>query len=233
MSREDRRRREPHIEEEPVEEWVPKTKLGRMIKDGLINSIEEIIQQNLRIREPEIVDMLIPDLKQEVVDVKMVQKQSDAGELKSFRITVIVGNGAGVVGIGVGKAAEFVPAVRAAESRAKLNTTVYRRGCGSWECRCNEPHSIPFQVRGQSGSVSVILKPAPRGTGIVTSDVGKVVLRIAGMKDVWSIVKGRSRTSSNFAKAVVDALAKTYRMLPPQEWSTIAPSSPTIGEFQS
>ena len=62
------------------------------------------------------------------------------------------------------------------------------------------------------------LRPAPKGTGLVTADVGKIVLRIAGLNDVWSITKGRSRTSSNFAKAFVDALIKTYRMLPPQEW---------------
>jgi small subunit ribosomal protein S5 len=220
MSREDRRRRPPRTEEEPMEEWIPKTHLGRMVKEGHVNSIEEIIQQNYIIREPGIVDVIFPELRQEVVDVKMVQRQSDAGELKSFRITVVVGNGEGVIGIGVGKAAEFVPSVRAAEARAKLRITVFRRGCGSWECRCDDPHSIPFQVKGHAGSIDVTLRPAPKGTGLVTADVGKMVLRIAGLKDVWSITKGRSRTSSNFAKAFVEALTKTYRMLPPHEWAS-------------
>ena len=213
-----RRRRAPRADVNPLDEWVPKTKLGRLVKDGHINSIEEILQNNYRIREPEIVDALFPDLRQEVVDVSMVQRQSDSGQQKSFRLTVIIGNGEGVLGIGVGKAPEFVPAVRAAEARAKLNITMFRRGCGSWECRCHDPHSIPFEVDGTSGSVKVTLRPAPKGTGLVTADVGKIVLRIAGLHDVWSITKGRSRTSSNFAKAYVDALTKTYRMLPPQEW---------------
>ena len=213
-----RRRRAPRADVNPLDEWVPKTKLGRLVKDGHINSIEEILQNNYRIREPEIVDALFPDLRQEVVDVSMVQRQSDSGQQKSFRLTVIIGNGEGVLGIGVGKAPEFVPAVRAAEARAKLNITMFRRGCGSWECRCHDPHSIPFEVDGTSGSVKVTLRPAPKGTGLVTADVGKIVLRIAGLHDVWSITKGRSRTSSNFAKAFVDALTKTYRMLPPQEW---------------
>lgn len=212
------RRRAPRPEINPLDEWIPKTKLGRLVKDGHINGIEEILENNYRIREPEIVDALFPELKQEVVDVSMVQRQSDSGQQKSFRITVIVGNGEGVLGIGVGKAPEFVPAVRAAESRAKLNITKFRRGCGSWECRCHDPHSIPFEVYGTSGSVSVTLRPAPKGTGLVTADVGKIVLRIAGLNDVWSISKGRSRTSSNFAKAFVDALLQTYKMLPPQEW---------------
>ncbi|TFG94951.1 30S ribosomal protein S5 [Candidatus Thorarchaeota archaeon] len=213
-----KRRRAPRADVNPLDEWVPKTKLGRLVKEGHINSIEEILHNNYRIREPEIVDALFPDLRQEVVDVSMVQRQSDSGQQKSFRLTVIIGNGEGVLGIGIGKAPEFVPAVRAAEARAKLNITMFRRGCGSWECRCHDPHSIPFEVDGTSGSVKVTLRPAPKGTGLVTADVGKIVLRIAGLHDVWSITKGRSRTSSNFAKAFVDALTKTYRMLPPQEW---------------
>ncbi|MFW9843217.1 MAG: 30S ribosomal protein S5 [Candidatus Thorarchaeota archaeon] len=218
MSKQRRRRAPRRAEVDPLGEWVPKTKLGRLVKEGHINSIEEILQNNYRIREPEIVDALFPELRQEVVDVSMVQRQSDSGQQKSFRLTVVVGNGEGVLGIGIGKAPEFVPAVRAAESRAKLNITMFRRGCGSWECRCHDPHSIPFEVDGTSGSVRVTLRPAPKGTGLVTADVGKIVLRIAGLHDVWSVTKGRSRTSSNFAKAFVDALTKTYRMLPPQEW---------------
>jgi len=218
MSKQRRRRAPRRAEVNPLDEWIPKTKLGRLVKEGHINSIDEIIHNNYRIREPEIVDALFPDLRQEVVDVSMVQRQSDSGQQKSFRLTVVVGNGEGVLGIGVGKAPEFVPAVRAAESRAKLNITMFRRGCGSWECRCHDPHSIPFEVDGTAGSVRVTLRPAPKGTGLVTADVGKIVLRIAGLNDVWSITKGRSRTSSNFAKAFVDALTKTYRMLPPQDW---------------
>ncbi|NHJ12562.1 MAG: 30S ribosomal protein S5 [Candidatus Thorarchaeota archaeon] len=214
-----RRRRQPKPETSPLDDWVPKTSLGMLVKEGHVNSIEEIFHNNYVIREPEIIDVLVPDLRQEVVDVSMVQRQSDSGQQKSFRITVVVGNGEGIIGIGIGKAAEFVPAVRAAESRAKLNATILRRGCGSWECRCGEPHSIPFEAIGASGSVSVTLRPAPKGTGLVTADVGKIVLRIAGLKDVWSITKGRSRTSSNFAKAFVDALTRTYKMLPPQEWT--------------
>ena len=215
-----RRRRPARVEVNPLDEWVPKTHLGRLVKEGHINSLEEIITNNYKIREPEIVDMLFPDLRQDVVDVTLVQRQSDSGQQKSFRITVVVGNGEGAIGIGMGKASEFVPAVRAAEARAKLNITLFRRGCGSWECRCGDPHSIPFEVNGSSGSVEVKLRPAPKGTGLVTADVAKIVLRIAGLKDVWSFTKGRTRSSANFAKAVVNALVGTYRMLPPQEWRT-------------
>ncbi len=215
-----RKRRAPRAESDPLAEWIPKTHLGKMVKEGHVNSLEEIFLNNYVIREAEIVDTLFPELRQEVVDVTMVQRQSDSGQQKSFRVTVVVGNGEGVIGVGIGKAPEFVPAVRSAEVRAKMNITLFRRGCGSWECRCNDPHSIPFQVKGNSGSVNITLRPAPKGTGLVTADVGKTVLRIAGLHDVWSITKGRSRTSSNFAKAFVDALTKTYHMLPPQEWQS-------------
>jgi small subunit ribosomal protein S5 len=215
-----RRRRQPRRQEtNPLDDWVPKTQLGRLVKEGHINSLDEIISNNYIIRESEIVDVIFPELRQEVVDVNLVQRQSDSGQQKSFRVTVVVGNGEGVIGIGIGKAPEFVPAVRSAEARAKLNISMFRRGCGSWECRCHDPHSIPFQVSGKCGSVNVTLRPAPKGTGLVTADVGKIVLRIAGLNDVWSITKGRSRISSNFAKAFVDALYQTYEMLPPQEWS--------------
>ncbi len=214
-----RKRRQPRSDHDPVQDWEPKTNLGMLVKEGHINSIEEIIENNYTIRESEIVDVLFPDLRQEAVDVTLVQRQSDSGQQRSFRITVVVGNGEGIIGLGMGKAPEFVPAIRAAETRAKMNITLFRRGCGSWECRCDEPHSVPFEVVGRSGSVKVTLRPAPKGTGLVTADVGKIVLRIAGLHDVWSITKGRSRSSSNFAKAFVDALTKTYHMLPPQEWA--------------
>ncbi|TXT53724.1 MAG: 30S ribosomal protein S5 [Candidatus Thorarchaeota archaeon] len=214
-----RKRRRSRQDRNPLDDWDPKTHLGHMVKEGHISSLEAIIEENYNIRESEIVDVLFPDLRQEIVDVSLVQRQSDSGQQKSFRITVVVGNGEGVIGIGIGKAPEFVPAIRSAETRAKLNLTMFRRGCGSWECRCGEEHSLPFQVQGHAGSVSVTLRPAPKGTGLVTADVGKTVLRIAGIKDVWSIRKGRSRTSSNFGKAFVDALVQTFKMLPPQEWS--------------
>ncbi len=213
-----RRSRRGSSERESVSDWKPKTRLGSLVKEGQITSIEEIFLRNLKIREPEIVDFLVPDLKQEVVDVTMVQRQTDAGKKKRFRVTVVVGNENGLIGIGTGKAAEFVPAIRAAEVRAKLNLTIIRRGCGSWECRCDDLHSLPFMVHGKSGSVRVELMPAPRGTGLVTAEVGKVVLRLAGITDAWSKSFGMTRTTANFAKAFVDALKHTYKVLTPMDW---------------
>ena len=199
-------------------EWIPKTRLGMLVKEGKITSIDEIFVNNLPIREPEIVDALLPDLKHEVVSVNFVQRQTDAGEVSRFQVTVVVGNENGYVGIGMGKAKQIRQAIEKAIKSAKLNIVPVRRGCGSWECLCGEPHSVPFKVFGKSGSVEVVLLPAPKGVGLVAGDVAKVVLRLAGIKDVWTRSRGETRTAHNMAKAVYNALKSTYAFKLPTEW---------------
>src|SRR5436309_14953480 len=80
--------------------WVPKTKLGRQVQQGEIVSMEEIFTQGLRIKEPEIVDTLLPNIQQEVLGIGFVQKQTDAGERSRFRAIVAVRNGDGYIGLG-------------------------------------------------------------------------------------------------------------------------------------
>jgi len=198
--------------------WEPRTRVGRMVKDGMITSIEEIFARNLPILEPEIVDVLLPGLKHEVLDVRIVQKMTDAGRVTKFRATVVVGNENGFVGIGKGKARQLRQAIEKAIVNAKLNITPVRRGCGSWECTCGEAHSVPYTVRGKSGSVEVVLKPAPKGTGLVIGDAAKVVLQLAGIRDVWSSTKGETRTTYNFARATYNALRNTYYFVTPVDW---------------
>jgi small subunit ribosomal protein S5 len=201
-----------------LESWVPRTKLGRLVKEGKIVSIKEIFDNNWLIQEPEIVDYLLPGLKYEVLNITIVQKQTDAGEISRFRAVVVVGNFDGYVGIGIGKARQLRQAIDKALRDAKLNIIPVRRGCGSWECSCKDPHSIPFITSGKAGSVRIILKPAPKGTGLVVGDVAKVLLRYAGIKDVWSWTSGETRTSLNFALATYDALRKTYKFVSPTDW---------------
>ncbi|RLE54252.1 MAG: 30S ribosomal protein S5 [Thermoprotei archaeon] len=193
-----------------LEEWVPKTRLGWLVKEGKITSIDQIFAMNLPIKEVEIVDYLLPDLKHEIINVNIVQRQTDAGEVSRFQVVVAVGNEDGYVGVGVGKAKQVREAIEKAIVDAKLNIVPVRRGCGSWDCSCNEPHSVPFRVRGKCGSVVVELLPAPKGVGLVAADVAKVVLRLAGIRDVWTRTFGRTRTTINFARAVWDALRRTY-----------------------
>ncbi|MEM2629350.1 MAG: 30S ribosomal protein S5 [Acidilobaceae archaeon] len=204
--------------ESAIETWVPRTRVGKLVKEGKITNIEEIFRRNLPILEPEIVDMLIPGLEHEVIDVSIVQKMTDAGRITKYRAVVIIGNREGYVGIGKGKARQFRFAIEKAITNAKLNIIPVRRGCGSWECTCGEPHSVPFAVRGKSGSVEIILKPAPKGTGLVVGDIAKVVLRLAGITDIWSYTRGETRTTYNFARATYNALRNTYSFITPLDW---------------
>ena len=201
-----------------VEEWKPRTRLGKMIFEGDITSIEEVFMEGLRIREPEIVDVLLPDLQEEVIDISLVQKQTDAGEKSRFKAIVAVGNRDGYVGLGAGKAKQVRAAIEKAAVDARLNITVVRQGCGSWECGCGKPHSLPFQVRAKCGGVEIVLIPGPRGLGLVASEAARIILRLAGVKDCWTRSYGSTRTVPSFAYAVFEALQKTYRLVTPDDW---------------
>jgi len=198
--------------------WVPRTALGRMVLEGRIGSIDEIFAQGMKIQEAEIVDALLPGMEQEVLNINLVQKQSDAGELSRFRALVAVGNTAGYVGLGVGKAKQVREAIEKGVVDAKLNVVSVRRGCGSWECGCGGDHSLPFKVHGKRGSVSVDLIPGPRGLGIVAGEAAKIILRLAGIKDCWTRSDGSTRTIPSFAYAAFDALKSTYRIVTPRDW---------------
>lgn len=204
--------------EEKIEGWTPRTKLGRMILEGLISSMEEIFIEGMIIREPEIADVLLPDLEEEVINVNLVQKQTDAGEKSRFRAIVAVGNRDGYVGLGSGKAKQVRSAIGKAAVTARVNITPVRRGCGSWECGCGKPHSIPFQVQGKCGGVGVVLVPGPRGLGVVASEMAQIILRFAGVKDCWMRSYGSTKTVPSFAYAVFDALRKTYTLVTPKDW---------------
>lgn len=199
--RQNRQRENQHIES-----WEPKTKLGLMVKTGQVTTMSDAIKTNLPIREPEIVDILLPEVDDEVIDVKMVQRMTDSGRRIKFVITVAVGNNDGFVGLGQAKGKEVGSSIRKAIDNAKLNMIELRRGCGSWQCGCGQPHTVPFAVTGKSGSVEVTFKPAPQGIGLATGDVAKKILTLAGIKDCWAFTRGQTQTVVNYAKAVFDAL---------------------------
>jgi len=203
---------------EEVETWTPRTKLGKMIQEGHISSMEEIFSEGLKIREPEIVNALLPDLHEEVININLVQKQTDAGEKSRFKAIVVVGNRDGYIGLGSGKASQVRTAIEKAAADARLKIVLVRRGCGSWECGCGKPHSLPFQVRGKCGGVEIVLTPGPRGLGIVASEAAKIILGLAGVKDIWTRSFGATRTVPSFAYAVFDALRKTYNLVTPKDW---------------
>ena len=204
--REDMRQRRAR---ERFEIWEPKTRLGKLVRDKKIVNIGDALATGLPIREPEIVDILLPDLEDEVLDVNMVQRMTDSGRRVRFSIIAVVGNKDGYVGLGQAKGKEVGPTIRKAIDNAKMKVIEIKRGCGSWECDCGTSHSIPFKVRGKCGSIRVTFKPAPRGIDLAVGDVAKHIMRMAGVMDTWGFTTGKTKTTVNYAKAVFDALKKT------------------------
>jgi len=198
-----RRREEPTTR---LDGWVPKTRLGHLVAEGKITHIDQALESGLPLRESQIVDTLLPGLSDEVLDINMVQRMTDSGRRVKFRATVVVGNKDGYVGIAAEKDVQVGLAIHKSIDVAKLNLIKVPRGCGSWECGCGEPHTVPFRVVGRSGSVSIELMPAPRGLGIAAGTTANLVLEKAGIRDVWTRTSGQTRTTINFAWATYDAL---------------------------
>jgi small subunit ribosomal protein S5 len=197
--------------------WVPKTELGKRVAADEITSMSAALATGLPLREPQIVDKLLPGLHDEVLDVNMVQRMTDSGRRFKFAVTVVVGNGDGFVGLGRARGREVGPTIRRAIDRAKLGVVEVLRGCGSWECGCGKSHTLPFQVQGRSGSVVVTFKPAPRGVGLAVGGVAKPVLRFAGITDAWGYTAGHSKTTVNYAQAAYRTLVALSELKVPPE----------------
>jgi small subunit ribosomal protein S5 len=203
--------------------WNPKTEVGMKVKSGDITSVDQIFDNGLKILEPEVVEILMPNLENDLLLIgqskgkfgggqrrvfKQTQKKTKEGNKPSFATYAIVGNKNGYIGVGYGKSRETVPAREKAFRKAKLNIIRIRRGCGSWECGCGNPHSIPYEVSGKMGSVEVTLIPAPNGTGLCIEKECAKMLELAGIKDVWSKTVGKTTTKINHVQACFKALKK-------------------------
>ncbi len=197
------------------------TKLGRLVKNGHITSLEGIYLHSLPIKEPQIVDFFFKKekdkLKDEVMKIMSVQKQTRAGQRTRFKAIVAIGDGEGHVGLGVKVAKEVQIAIKGALLSAKMSFIPVRRGY--WGNKIGEPHTVPMKVTGKCGSVTVKLIPAPRGTGIVGAPVSKKLIHFAGVTDCFTSSRGSTKTQENFLKATYSALEKTYQYLSPDLWS--------------
>merc|ERR1711876_149053 len=170
-------------------EWVPITKLGRLVKDGKIKSLQEIYLFSLPIKE---------------LKIMPVQKQTRAGQRTRFKAFVAIGDYNGHVGLGVKCSKEVATAIRGAIILAKLSIVPVRRGF--WGNKIGKPHTVPCKVTGKCGSIWVRLIPAPRGTGIVSAPVPKKLLQMAGIEDCYTSARGSTGTLGNFAKATYAAI---------------------------
>jgi small subunit ribosomal protein S5 len=207
------------------EGWKPKTDLGRAVYEGKITDIYEIFQEGTRIAESEIVDVLIPNLENEIIMIggssgkgggkrrtvsRRTTRMHKSGRRYRVSVMVVVGNGNGYLGIGIASGPPNMhrEVVNKALHQAKLSIIPITRGCGSWECGCGTPHSIPARTNGKVGSVFVDLLPAPKGVGLCVSNEIKKIMRLAGIKDVWVKTRGHTETRANFARAVFNSLKK-------------------------
>ena len=198
------------------ESFSPKTDIGIKVKSGEITTLEQILEMGKPILEPEIMDVLLPDMESETLQIKTTQRVTDSGKRTKFRVVSVIGDRKGHVGLGVGKSDELKPAMDYAIRDAKKHMISVKMGCGSWECKCHFKHSVVSKTQGKEGSTSVTLKPAPRGLGLASNDVVKKVLAIAGVKDIWSATKG-GKNVYNMAVATLRALDAMSMLKPRAE----------------
>lgn len=137
------------------------------------------------------------DFIEKVVQVRRVTKVVKGGKKLSFRTTVIIGNEKGKVGVGVGKAAEVLIAIKKAISDARKNIVDVSTVAGT--------NTISHSVVGESGGSKVLLRPAADGTGIIAGGTARIVLELAGVGDILAKSKG-SKSPLNVARATVEGL---------------------------
>jgi len=192
--------------------WIPKTTIGKQVKAGEITSFDQLLEKGARILEPEIIDVLLPDLREEVLEVSSTQRMTAYGRKMKMRAVVVLGSPSGFVSVGVGKANETRDAIAEAIKDAKKRLVRVNLGCGSWECGCGTPHTILQTSVGRNSSTEIVLKPAPRGVGLVANETAKKVLELAGVKDVWTFARGRTRNKLNMVLATISALDRLNRL---------------------
>lgn len=200
--------------------WKPQTALGRLVKQGKVDTIHEALTHEEPLREPEIIDHLVPNLDEEIILIggspgkgggktrtvsKRTVRMHKSGRRFRTKSMAVVGNNNGLFGVAEGFADDTREAIDKARENAKLNLIEVRRGNGSWEDRGTEPTTIPFKSTGKAGSVEVEIQPAPKGTGLAASDDVKKVLRLAGIQDLWIQSRGKTRTRENHISALFNA----------------------------
>ena len=135
-------------------------------------------------------------LEEQVIEIKSVVKVNKGGRQRRFSATVVVGDRHGQVGLGMGKANEVPDAIKKAIQDANKNLI---------KVPLTEDRTIAYEVNGNRGAAKVLLKPAPKGTGVIAGGAVRAVVELAGIHDIVSKSLG-ARTKNNMANATLNAL---------------------------
>ena len=195
--------------------WTPQTRLGRQVQAGDVTSMDEALATGLPLKEPEIVDQLLPNMDDEVLDINMVQRMTDSGRRVKFRVSVAVGNRNGYLGYAEARDDQVGGAIEKAIDVAKLQVISVDRGSGSWEDSAGGRNSLTRTAEGKAGSVEVEIQPAPQGLGLAGAETVRNILSLAGIEDAWTSSNGNTRTTVNLAKATFNALVNASQARTP------------------
>ncbi|ADQ66635.1 30S ribosomal protein S5 [Halogeometricum borinquense] len=196
--------------------WEPRTRLGRMVQEGDVTSMEQALETGLPLKEAEIVDQLLPGLEDEVLDINMVQRMTDSGRRVKFRCVVAIGNRDGFLGYAEARDDQVGSAIQKAIDVAKLNIIKVDRGSGSWEDSAGGLNSLTRKAEGKAGSVTVEIMPAPQGLGLAAAETVRNILELAGVQDAWTRSNGNTRTTVNLAKGTYNALKNASQSRTPR-----------------
>jgi len=135
--------------------------------------------------------------EEKVVQVKRVTKVVKGGKKLSFRAVLVIGNENGQIGVGVGKASDVIGAVKKGVTDAKKNIV---------DIPLTKYYSIPHPICGTSGAARIILRPSATGSGVIAGGSTRIVLELAGIKNILAKQLGSKNTLNN-ARATLNALS--------------------------